>query len=193
VALLEERSGTFINWEGRERSFPVVIKKPNAMSDLRVLAALADGLGTSLGIRTTEQAAAELRELADWEGARATIPEPVERLRLSASTGEAPNEAVLSTWRLHLDDARVLDGETELLATARKPVARLSAPTATAAGVADRVTVSTDSGSLTFDVEIVPDLTDGVIWLPTRAPGLVISEHLAVTSGEVVRIEGAHQ
>jgi NADH-quinone oxidoreductase subunit G len=33
-------------------------------------------------------------------------------------------------------------------------------------------------------------MPDGVIWLPTRSPGLAVSEHLAVSSGEVVRIEG---
>jgi len=109
----------------------------------------------------------------------------------------AAGEAVLSTWRLHLDDARVLEGETILAKTARKPVARLSARTATAAGIGQQVTVSTDRGALSFEVEIVPEMVDGVIWLPTRAlsdrgpGGLAVSEHLAVSSGEVVRIEGA--
>ena len=186
VALLEERSGSFVNWEGRERPFPVVIKKPNAMSDLRVLAALADGLGTDLGVRTTEQARAELAELGAWEGERAAAPQVAAGNR--QSTDQA--SAVLSTWRLHLDDARVLEGETNLAKTARKPVARLSARTAQNAGIADRVSVSTDRGSLAFEVEIVPDMADGVIWLPTRAPGLAVSEHLAVSSGELVRIEG---
>jgi NADH-quinone oxidoreductase subunit G len=52
------------------------------------------------------------------------------------------------------------------------------------------VRVSTDRGSVTFPTEIIPDMPDGVIWLPTRSPGLAVSEHLAVSSGEVVRIEG---
>ncbi|QGN34853.1 NADH-quinone oxidoreductase subunit G [Microlunatus sp. Gsoil 973] len=188
VALLEERSGSFVNWEGRERPFPVVIKKPNVMSDLRVLAALADGLGTDLGVRTAEQARAELSEFGPWEGERAAAPQVAVGGRVQTQVGTA----VLSTWRLHLDDSRVLEGETEVLATARKPVARLNPRTATAAGVTEQVRVSTDRGAVTFDVEIVPGLVDGVIWLPTRAPGLALSEHLAVSSGEVVRIEGAH-
>ncbi|QDP98341.1 NADH-quinone oxidoreductase subunit G [Microlunatus elymi] len=194
VGLIEERSGSFVNWEGRERSFGVVIKKPNTMSDLRVLAALADGLGTDLGIRTAEQARAELAELGVWEGERATLrqvrakgPEPV----------EGPNTAILASWRLHLDDARAIDGEPYLAGTARGPVARLSSRTAAEAGIADRVVVSTDRGSISFRTEIVPEMTDGVIWLPSRAltetghGGLALSEHLAVSSGEVVRIEGA--
>jgi NADH-quinone oxidoreductase subunit G len=188
VALLEERSGSFINWEGRERPFPVVIKKPNVMSDLRVLAALADGLGADLGVRTTDQARAELREFGPWEGERAAAPQVAAAGRVTTDE----RTAVLSTWRLHLDDSRVLEGESAVLATARKPVARLSPRTASAAGVTEQVRVSTDRGALTFDVEIMPELVDGVIWLPSRAPGLALSEHLAVSSGEVVRIEGAH-
>lgn len=192
VGLIEERSGSFINWEGRVRSFDVVIKKPNTMSDVRVLAALADGLGHDLGVRTTDQASAELAELGPWEGTRASAP------AYSASTGAGPlsdpNTAILSTWRLHIDDARAIDGEPHLAATARRPVARLSARTADAAGIADgtEVIVSTSRGAVRFPTEIVADMPAGVIWLPTRAKGLGLSEHLAVSSGEVVRIEGAN-
>ena len=45
VSLMQERAGTFVNWEGRRRPFDIVLERPNDMSDLRVLAALADGLG----------------------------------------------------------------------------------------------------------------------------------------------------
>ena len=193
VGLMEERSGSFLNWEGRTRSFGVVIKKPNTMSDLRVLAALADGLGRDLGVRTIDEARAELDELGAWEGNRAAAP------AYTASTGAGPlsdpNTAILSTWRLHIDNARAIDGEPHLAATARRPVARLSARTAEAAGIAldgGTVIVSSSRGAVRFPTEIVADMPAGVIWLPTRAPGLGLSEHLAVSSGEVVRIEGAN-
>ena len=75
VSLMHERAGTFVNWEGRRRSFDIVIEQPNGMSDLRVLAALADGLGTDLGFRTAAQARAELDELGTWEGERAEAPD----------------------------------------------------------------------------------------------------------------------
>ncbi len=187
VALLEERAGAFINWEGRERPFDIVIKKPNAMSDLRVLAALADGIGSDLRIRTPADARRELAELGVWEGGRAAAPQIAAGHVVRPS---APSEAVLSSWRLHIDDARVVDGEPHLVGTGRQPMARLGSRTADAAGIGRTVTVSTDRGSVTFPVEIVPDMPDGVIWLPTRSPGLAVSEHLAVSSGEVVRIEG---
>ncbi len=45
VAPPAEKAGTFVNWEGRERSFPVVLPVPAAMPDVRVLAALAEEIG----------------------------------------------------------------------------------------------------------------------------------------------------
>ena len=103
---MHERAGSFVNWEGRERPFDVVINQPNTMSDLRVLAALADGLGTDLGIRTTAQARAELAELGPWAGNR------VHRSRDPGWLMPAwPRETtvVLATWRMALDASRALD------------------------------------------------------------------------------------
>jgi NADH-quinone oxidoreductase subunit G len=184
VSLMEERSGTFFNWEGRDRPFGVVIERPNTMTDLRVLAALADGLGQDLGIRTPAQARDELAELGLWEGPRAPAP--------AIGAARPPKahdlQPVLATWRLLLDDSRALDGEPYLLASARRPVARLSPATASAAELGGSVTLSSDRGSLTFPVEIVPGMVDDVVWVPTRAPGHGLFEQLALTAGDVVRI-----
>ncbi len=184
VSLIWERSGSFVSWEGRERAFEVVIDRPNSMSDLRVLAALADGLGVDLGIRTAAQARAELAELGPWEGARVPAPD-VEPGRTSTG-GET--RVRLATWRTALDDSRALDNEPFLQATARKPVARLSPKTAERASIGNRVAVSNDRGSVTFDVEIDPQMADDVIWAPRRAPGLAVSVNLAAAVGEVVTI-----
>ena len=75
VTLMHERAGTFVNWEGRRRSFGVVLERSNGLSDLRVLAALADGLGGDLGFRTPAEARAELDELGAWEGERSEAPD----------------------------------------------------------------------------------------------------------------------
>jgi hypothetical protein len=48
--------------------------------------------------------------------------------------------------------------------------------------------LSSDRGSLTFPVEIVPGMVDDVVWVPTRAPGHGLFEQLALTAGDVVRI-----
>ena len=184
VSLMHERTGTFVTWEGRERPFDLVINQPNTMSDLRVLAALADGLGTDLGIRTSAEARAELAELGPWAGNRVPAPD-IQAGQASAATDTT---AVLATWRVALDASRALDNAPFLFATRRKPVARLSPATAEAAGVTERVVISNDRGSLTFDVRIEPEMMDGVIWVPRRAPGLVVSEHLAAAAGELVTI-----
>ena len=61
-------------------------------------------------------------------------------------------EAVLATWRQLLDDGPLQHGDPYLAATARPPVARLSAATAAGVGVADGepVTVATDAGAITL-------------------------------------------
>jgi NADH-quinone oxidoreductase subunit G len=184
VSLMHERAGSFVTWEGRERPFDVVINQPNTMSDLRVLAALADGLDTDLGIRTTAQAKAELAELGPWAGNR--VPPPDIQAGDAGIVGETT--VVLATWRMALDASRALDNAPFLSATRRRPVARLSPTTAQAAGISQRVVISNDRGSLTFDVRIEPEMMDGVIWVPRRAPGLVVSEHLAAAAGELVSI-----
>ena len=184
VSVMAERSGSFVDWEGRDRPFGVVLDVPNAMSDVRVLSLLADALGNSLGIRTSAEARAELAELGRWEGVRAAAPE------IEPSTVAAPGEgtAVLATWRLAIDDSRAVDGEPYLLATARPPVARLHPATAAAAHVTDRVVVSNDRGSLTFDVVLDEAMAAGVVWVPRRTPGRAVSVHLAATAGDLVTI-----
>src|SRR5690606_15738127 len=167
VALIEERAGSFLTWEGRERPFDVVIKKDNTMTDLRVLAALADLLGSDLGIRTAAEATAELAELGPWDGHVAPAP-AIEPGRASVP---GTTTVVLATWRLAIDASRAVDHEPALLATARKPVARLSTATAEAAQIGDRVRIENDHGSLELPVEVVPDMVDGVVWVPTLAPG----------------------
>ena len=184
VSVVHERSGTFLTWEGRERRFDAVLSQPNAMSDLRVLAALAEGLGSDLGFRTTEGARTDLAELGRWEGTPATAP----NLPPALPSTPAGSTVVLASWRMAVDDSRAVDGEPFLLATARPPVARMSPATAAAAGLAGGVTVSSERGSLTFPLEQDPTMVDGVVWLPARAPGQGVAEHLGVVAGELVRI-----
>ena len=186
VSLMQERSGSFVNWEGRLRSFETVISQPNALSDLRVLAALADGLGGDLGFRTSAQARAELDELGQWEGERGAAPDyPA---GLVSEPGADGVTVVLATWRMALDNSRAMDGEPYLQATATPPVARLSPATAAAASLGEQVVVANDRGALTLPVVLDEAMVDGVVWIPGRAPGLEVPEHLAAGAGDLVRI-----
>ena len=184
VSLMHQRAGTFVNWEGRRRYFDVVIEPPNDMSDLRVLAALADALGSDLGFRTAVEARAELDELGVWEG------QPGEPPDYSAGEPAEPKgtTAVLATWRMALDESRAMDGEPYLQATARAAEARISPGTAARAGISSVAVISNDRGAITLPAVVDPEIIDGVVWLPSRAPGLGIPQHLAATAGDLVTI-----
>jgi NADH-quinone oxidoreductase subunit G len=184
VTLMHERAGTFVNWEGRRRYFDVVLERSNGLSDLRVLAALADGLGGDLGFRTPAEARAELDELGVWEGERSEAPD-YEAGQAAEANGTT---VVLATWRMALDESRALDGEPYLQATARPAEARMSPSTATAAEISDVAVISNDRGSISLPAAVDPEMVDGVVWLPSRAPGAAISQHLAAAAADLVTI-----
>ena len=183
VAPVAEKAGSFLDWEGRFRPFDAALSS-NAGPDLRVLAALADELGVDLGMRSSDEARAEMLRLGVWDGQRPAMPE----LRAPAAPRPEAGEAVLAGWRMLLDDGRLQDGEPYLAGTARLPVARLSAATAAGMGAPAAVTVSTWRGSVTLPLEIT-EMADDVVWLPLNSPGSTVHRDLGVTIGAVVRIE----
>ncbi|HEY3004070.1 MAG TPA: NADH-quinone oxidoreductase subunit G [Kribbellaceae bacterium] len=185
-----EKSGTFVNWEGRERPFGVVLAVPAAMPDLRALAALADELGTPLGFSTAAQAKAELDELAGWDGDRAALPNVGADLHSAFPTDQSA--ARLASWRMLIDDSRGNDGEPYLVATGRRAVARLSPATAADAGVGegDELTVETAAGSVRLPVTITDGMVDGVVWLPANSPGSHVRAALHADHGSSVTISG---
>ena len=190
VALTEQQAGSFVNWEGRLRPFEAVLPDKTTMNDLRVLAALADAFGGDLGVRTPAAAAAELTELGVWDGARAAKPSG----NTAAANGDAvtgDGQLTLATWRTMIDASRSNDGEQALLGTARRPVARVGVRTARDLGLSDRVVVSSAHGQLELPCEVVPEMVNGVVWVPTNAPGLSVTEHLRVTAGGTVTVAPA--
>ncbi|MBV8182332.1 MAG: NADH-quinone oxidoreductase subunit G [Mycobacterium sp.] len=184
IAPAAEKSGTYVNWEGRRRSFSAALP-PAATPDLRVLDTLADELGIDLGLPTVEAALAELSALGTWDGSHGAAPDVAAAGAAKPTTGEA----VLAGWRMLLDEGRLQDGEPHLAGTARTPVARLSAGTADAIGAdeGDQVTVSTDRGEITLPLTIT-EMPDHVVWLPLNSPGSTVHRTLGVTPGAVVRI-----
>ncbi len=162
VAPVAEKAGTFVDWEGRERPFEKVLRDAHALPDLRILAGIAEELGDGLGFRTVEQARAELAELGAWDGDRVAAPalEPVARTT-------AADTLRLATWKLLIDDGRMLDGDEYLKATARRPVVLVSGGTLTALGLTEgeQVTLTGETGSAELPVAVA-DLPDGVVWAP---------------------------
>lgn len=185
VAPPVERAGTYVSWEGRVRPFPQALTS-TAMPDHRVLDALADQLGVTLGLRTVAAVHADSEALrGDWDGARVPAPSVA-----PAAPPEVPaGHAVLATWHQLLDAGRLQDGEPFLAGTAKRPVARLSAATAAAVGVPDGadLTVATDAGAITLPL-VVTAMTDHVVWLPTASAGSQVRDALHALPGDVVRI-----
>ena len=86
------------------------------------------------------------------------------------------------------DLGRLQDGEPHLAATARIPQAFVNVQTARAIGVeqGNRVTITTDRGSVTLPVAI-GEVADGVVWLPLNSPGTRALADLGV-AGSVVTV-----
>jgi NADH-quinone oxidoreductase subunit G len=187
IAPAAEKSGTYVNWEGRPRPFPAALP-PAATPDLRVLDTLADEVGIDLGFPTVEAAYAELVALGAWDGTPGATP----TVAAAATPTPAAGEAVLAGWRMLLDDGRLQNGEPHLAGTARTPVVRLSAGTAEAISAADgdNVTVSTARGEISLPLAIT-EIPDNVVWLPLNSPGSAVHRQLGVTPGAVVKI-GVH-
>ncbi|GAA0630879.1 NADH-quinone oxidoreductase subunit G [Sporichthya brevicatena] len=184
VPPVAEKSGTFLNWEGRMRPFAQALQGASPMTDLRVLEAIADEMDRSLGLRDGAAARNELAALGRWSG-------PVAASNVPAPSAPAPQrgEAVLASWNLLLDLGRMQDGEPHLARTARKPVVRLSAATAEEIGASDGglVVVTTDRGTVTLPLTVT-DMPDRVVWLPMKSPGSAVRRDLGVDAGAVVRI-----
>ncbi|WP_179476426.1 molybdopterin-dependent oxidoreductase, partial [Mycolicibacterium vinylchloridicum] len=129
VAPVAEKTGSFLNWEGRVRSFETAVSTSDD-SDHRILHGLAAAMGVDLGTPDAGTVRAEMARLGSWDGPRASLVDylPTPPAELS------PGQAVLSGWRLLLDDGRLQDGEPFLAGTARPVVVRLSAVTAAGIG-----------------------------------------------------------
>ncbi len=185
VAPVAEKSGSFVDWEGRVRPFETALPRTGALPDLRVLDAIAAEARRPLSLPDVAAARAELDRLGPWQGARV----PMSGTAPSATPEPGPGEAVLAGWRMLLDAGRMQDGEPFLAGTARPPVVRLSADCAAELGVreGDPVTVATDRGSVTLPLAIT-DLPYRVVWLPICSPGSEVYWQLGAQIGDVVRI-----
>jgi NADH-quinone oxidoreductase subunit G len=185
IASVAEKAGSFLNWEGRQRRFSAALPDTGALSDLRVLDALATEMGVDMGLGTADAAREELHRLGSWDGQRAGDPE----LRPAVVERPLAGQAILAGWRLLLDSGRLQDGEPHLAGTARDPTIRLSAATAAEIGAAggDSVAVSTPAGAITLPLTIT-DMPDRVVWLPLNSPGSAVHQQLGVTAGAVVSI-----
>ncbi|MCW2831568.1 MAG: NADH-quinone oxidoreductase subunit, partial [Aeromicrobium sp.] len=181
IAPTVEKPGSFVNWEGRVRPFEAVMHEPSSLTDIRVLAGIAEEMGKPLGFRTVAAARRAMAELGPWDGPRSAAPtvEP-------AAADAARRTVVLDTWRLMIDDARGQDGQAQFKATARPAVIRANEATLKAFDIdpGTPATVSTAVGSVTLPSEVA-DLPNGVVWAPANS-GVSLRAALGAGSGDRV-------
>jgi NADH-quinone oxidoreductase subunit G len=186
VAPTTDKAGTFVNWEGRVRTWEAALHHPASLPDLRALAGIADEMGSPLGFRTVDEVRAEMAQLGPWDGERTRLDTSSLEPREDHSTSSGTVR--LATWKQLLDNGSLQDGDKFLKATARTPVALVTP------GDFDRygptVTLTGDRGSMTLPAEICDDLVDGVVWVPANSVGNGVLADLA-SPGATVTITGA--
>ncbi|WP_328467837.1 NADH-quinone oxidoreductase subunit G [Streptomyces sp. NBC_00448] len=203
VAAVVEKSGTFLNWEGRARMFEAAIKPDQAttrhqLPDARVLTMLADAMDVALGLSDVRAARRELDRLVGaptpqaggWSGTHATAPAETSVPLPRPGSGQA----VLAGHRLLLDQGRLQDGDDALAATRHAAVARLSAATAAEVGVGDGeiLTVAGPDGAVALPLAVTP-MPDRVVWLPLNSARGGVTSDTGARPGQVVSLSAEVQ
>ncbi|CAN2223049.1 NuoG NADH dehydrogenase/NADH,ubiquinone oxidoreductase 75 kD subunit (chain G) [Candidatus Nanopelagicaceae bacterium] len=185
VAAITEKSGSFLNWEGRARAFDQAVVDSQNRSDVRILSMIADAMGESIMLGTVTASAREFNQLGKWDGARAQLS-PVSSVAPKSISG---NEALLTSWRRLLDMGSLQTGEDNLAGTRRPTVAVISPKRAESIGVTTgaQVRVSNSHGSITLPV-LVEDIHDDAVWIPRNSFGSQTLISLDAVHGDVVTV-----
>ena len=185
VAAITEKSGSFLNWEGRPRSFDAAVSDSLNRSDLRILSMIAQEMGVSLNLGTVTAAIKEIASIGKWDGARVSLN------KVSASSQPAlkADQALITSWRRLLDLGTLQQGEDNLAGTARQTVAVISPKRAEAIGVVDgdQLKISTNQGSVTLSA-LVENIHDDAVWAPRNSRGSQLLVNLGVAHGAVVTV-----
>jgi NADH-quinone oxidoreductase subunit G len=185
VAAITEKSGSFLNWEGRARKFDAAVDNSLNRSDLRILSMIAEEMGVSLNLGTVTAAAREIATIGTWDGARAAM----KNISSEKATSLKENEFVLTSWRRLLDLGTLQKGEDNLAGTARQCVAVISPKRAASLGVVDgdQLKISSVVGSVTLPA-LVEDIHDDAVWAPRNSRGSQLLINLGAAHGAVVTV-----
>ena len=185
VAAITEKSGSFLNWEGRPRSFDEAVQDSHNRSDLRILSMIAQEMGASVNLATVTAAIKEIASLGKWDGARAAM----NKVSATAAPSVSGDQFILTSWRRLLDLGTLQKGEENLAGTSRKTVAVISPKRAESLGVVDgdQLKISTGFGSVTLSA-LVEDIHDDAVWAPRNSRGSQLLVNLGVAHGAVVTV-----
>ena len=185
VAAITEKSGSFLNWEGRPRSFDAAVADSLNRSDLRILSMIAEEIGASVNLATVTSAIKEITSLGKWDGARVAM----NKVSAPSQPAVSGDQFILTSWRRLLDMGTLQKGEDNLAGTSRKTVAVISPKRAQALGVADgdQLKISTSLGYVNLSA-LVEDIHDDAIWAPRNSRGSQLLINLGVAHGAVVTV-----
>ena len=187
VAAVVEKSGSFMDWQGKPREFEAAVESLNR-SDLRILSMLADEMGKSINLPSVSAARKEIASLGNWEGAK-------NQMKSTAASGEikvGSDEAVITSWRNLLDKGSLQEGEDNLAGTARATTAVISQKRADALSVksGELIRVSNTYGAITLPCAIA-DINDAKIWLPRNSTNAQLIKVLGTVGNSVVKVSKA--
>jgi NADH-quinone oxidoreductase subunit G len=184
VAAVVEKSGSFMDWQGKVRQFDAAVESLNR-SDLRILSMLADQMGKPISLPTVTSARKEIETLGNWDGTKAAMKSVAPSTTLSTNA----DEAILSSWRNLLDKGSLQEGEDNLAGTARPTTAVISKSRAERLQVKDGelIRVSNSYGAITLPCTIA-DIDDQGIWLPRNSINSQLIKVLGTVGNSVVKV-----
>ena len=188
VATVVEKSGSFMDWQGKVRKFEAAVEQSLNRSDVRILSMLADEIGKPINLPTVKAARNEFESIGNWDGQLAAM-KPAIPLEVKSVKAD---EAILSSWRNLLDKGSLQDGEENLAGTARQSVVVISQSRASSLNVkeSDLVRVSNDYGAVTLPC-VIEDIDDSSVHLPRNSLGSQLFRNLGVVSNSIVKVAKA--
>ena len=188
VATVVEKSGSFMDWQGKVRKFEAAVEQSLNRSDVRILSMLADEIGRPINLPTVKAARNEFESIGNWDGQLVAM-KPAAPLEVKSVKAD---EAILSSWRNLLDKGSLQDGEENLAGTARQSVAVISQTRASSLNVKenDLVRVSNDYGAVTLPC-VIEDIDDSSVHLPRNSLGSQLFRNLGVVSNSIVKVAKA--
>ena len=187
VAAVVEKSGSFVDWQGKNREFDAAVESLNR-SDVRILSMLADEMGRSINLPSVSAARKEIASLGNWDGAKAEMKRSATGNEIKVGT----DEAVITSWRNLLDKGSLQEGEDNLAGTARATTAVISQNRAAALSVksGELIRVSNTYGAITLPCTIA-DIDDAAIWLPRNSTNAQLIKVLGTVGNSVVKVSKA--
>jgi NADH-quinone oxidoreductase subunit G len=187
VAAVVEKSGSFMDWQGKLREFEAAVESLNR-SDVRILSMLADEMGKSINLPSVAAARKEIASLGNWEGAAVKMNSTAPSSEIKVSG----DEAVITSWRNLLDKGSLQEGEDNLAGTARATTAVISQKRADAISVksGELIRVSNTYGAITLPCAIA-DIDDAKIWLPRNSTNAQLIKVLGTVGNSIVKVSKA--